>query len=162
MLRVIKARRGSSSVWVRLYMREHWRSQGNATTVFFRRLMPYIWNEASDALWTSLFEYPVKAPQSWLLLKVCLAPEILILTKCTQHIDPSAYLDAHILTNICLFPVKHVCVRRSVYVGWQQWVSALQRGIHLWGLLCWEEQPRSAAERAFFVCVCMCVSAPFV
>lgn len=59
------------------------------------------------------------------------------------------YVRARVRVDVCVWGLTAV-------IPFQR-AAALQRDIHLWGPLCWEQQPRSAAEKALFVHVCVCV-----
>lgn len=60
-----------------------------------------------------------------------------------------AHVRARVRVDVCVWGLTAV-------IPFQR-AAALQRDIHLWGPLCWEEQPRSAAEKALFVHLCVCV-----
>ena len=156
MLHVIKARRGSLSLSVQLYIREHWTSPGEATTgIFFVRLTQLYLNWSSNSLYIFfLFEYCNTEIKPVFYDIFCSRA----LTLARLNKDSYTYVCQSMCIWICT--CMYVC---TLVWEWQQWYPfrepVLSKEASISGVFCvgWSSQGQQLKELSLCVCVCVCV-----
>ncbi len=153
MLHVIESRRGSPSPSVALYIREQSTLIGDVMTMFLFLLLVCL---------GAGLRFPMYYMYIFVFDNSSVRPIVLKLPRIHIHMFANTWSSVYVLpfvsiiVCVCVFVGVCVCVTGMTAMVPFQRASVLQRGIHLWGLLCWEEQPRSAAERALCASARVC------